>query len=436
MSRLEIIKMPYVKCSISFFHATVASPFSEFIPAIHRFISLLDFPFNRQNFLRQIMNRGRAPSFSNYSSPGGRSSRAADHSSHRGRHMAVADGDFSDDSFSRRNGTSHSRRRSANPISPSSFTGRSNYRPARVYRPKKPLEDGSIHSEMLQQDQNDSNASDCESKQLESFMACNSGPEGSSAFLSACSSLHDNVMKIQAGQVPTAGAVNEGTLCHDLSSKVNSSTLQNHPLPSLNSNVKDHLLQQERAKSTECNRDSEHQTPVETFDIFLPRTGTPVILKPSLLAKNREKRNEIKRAIEFEGKILRPGMVLLKRYLSMDDQVKMVKLCRELGIGPGGFCQPSYHDGAKMHLRMMCLGRNWDPNTSSYGERRPIDGAKPPKIPHEFCSLVEKAMKDTCALIERNPEASSVEDTFPWMSPDICIVNFYSASGRLGLHQV
>jgi alkylated DNA repair dioxygenase AlkB len=29
-----------------------------------------------------------------------------------------------------------------------------------------------------------------------------------------------------------------------------------------------------------------------------------------------------------------------------------------------------------------------------------------------------------------------VEDVLPAMSPDICIVNFYTTTGRLGLHQV
>lgn len=105
-------------------------------------------------------------------------------------------------------------------------------------------------------------------------------------------------------------------------------------------------------------------------------------------------------------------------------------------MGPGGFYQPGYGDGAKLHLKMMCLGKNWDPETSKYDDHRSVDGAKPPAIPHEFCQLVEKAIKDSHAFILGNSNARNVEEIVQGISPDICIVNFYSATGRLGLHQV
>ncbi|GMJ14217.1 hypothetical protein HRI_005090900 [Hibiscus trionum] len=178
------------------------------------------------------------------------------------------------------------------------------------------------------------------------------------------------------------------------------------------------------------------QAVVEPFDICLPKIATPVMLKPSLLVKNREKRNELKRSAEGQiGNVLRPGMVLLKKYLSITDQVKIVRACRALGLGSGGFYQPGYRDGAKLHLKMMCLGKNWDPETGNYGDLRPIDSVVPPGIPREFYQLVEKAIKDSHSLIQQKTKASHAEDILPWMSPNICIVNFYSASGRLGLHQ-
>ena len=59
-------------------------------------------------------------------------------------------------------------------------------------------------------------------------------------------------------------------------------------------------------------------TQVEAFDICPPKSDSLFTLKPSLFSKNREKRNEKKKS---DGIILRPGMVLLKRYLSISEQV-------------------------------------------------------------------------------------------------------------------
>lgn len=89
-----------------------------------------------------------------------------------------------------------------------------------------------------------------------------------------------------------------------------------------------------------------------------------------------------------------------------------------------------------LHLKMMCLGKNWDPETSKYGERRTVDGAKPPLIPSEFHQLVHKAIQDTQASLQKMFKRKNVEGTLLPLSPDICIVNFYTNSGRLGLHQV
>ncbi|PKU81198.1 alkylated DNA repair protein [Dendrobium catenatum] len=162
------------------------------------------------------------------------------------------------------------------------------------------------------------------------------------------------------------------------------------------------------------------------FDISIPANEGPVILKKSLLVLKREKRKELERPVV---QYLRPGMVLLKKFLGHMDQVKIVKKCRELGIGSGGFYRPGYRDGGKLHLQMMCLGKDWSPESRSYDKSRSFDGAVPPEIPEEFRKLVDQALNDS------HKYTKNVEE-IPNMSPDICIVNFYSYSGRLGLHQV
>ncbi|KAL0009766.1 hypothetical protein SO802_004874 [Lithocarpus litseifolius] len=181
---------------------------------------------------------------------------------------------------------------------------------------------------------------------------------------------------------------------------------------------------------------SEHSAMLDSFDLCPTKSEKIVMLKPPLLVQNRERRNEIKSSLEGQnGVVLRAGMVLLKSYISFSDQVKIVKKCQDLGLGPGGFYQPGYRDGAKLRLKMMCLGKNWDPETGNYGDHRPVDEAKPPTIPAEFCQLVKKSIEDSHSLIQKHSKPSNVESILPWMSPNICLVNYYSENGRLGLHQ-
>lgn len=182
--------------------------------------------------------------------------------------------------------------------------------------------------------------------------------------------------------------------------------------------------------------DSGHLTMGATFDICPPSSGAVIKLKPSLHVQNRMRRDEAKRCMEGQTIIeLRSGMILLKKYLSFSDQVKIVRECRELGLGPGGFYEPGFRDGGKLHLKMMCLGKNWDPEKSEYGDVRPSDGAKPPLVPSNFHQLVKGTIKASHSFLREHSKVVDVGCMLPSMSPNICIVNFYTKSGRLGLHQ-
>lgn len=114
----------------------------------------------------------------------------------------------------------------------------------------------------------------------------------------------------------------------------------------------------------------------------------------------------------------------------------MIKACRDLGRGPGGFYEPGYRDGARLHLKMMCLGKNWDPETCLYDEIRPIDQAKPPPIPNEFQHFVKGAIQKCHTYMESDSKQRNAKNSLPSMTPNICIVNFYTQTGKLGLHQV
>ncbi|WCJ39359.1 2-oxoglutarate-dependent dioxygenase family protein [Euphorbia peplus] len=419
--------------------------------------------------------------------------------------MTGADGIYSDESFSSRGGRSRGRR------PPGSFQHHSNTgpKPVQEYRVKKPKDETAVDTG---HNQNASNVSDGDLKQLESSAALDSAM--SSASLNSKESQLDEtevgsfacsnskvrqVDKTEAHMVKAA--LDRSTLNLDVSSKYISTVhTESHLVQLVGANQpcreqsaksigspgdpehsdqskqllssvaldsadtlspfnpkerqldekgvhidkmvvngdSDQLSLEQCVKSVGCPGDpghSDNQPAIKRFDICPPTTRGAIVLKPSLHSINRERRNADKRASEGQGEILEQGIVLLKGYLSVDDQVRIVKQCRQLGLGIGGFYQPGYRDGAKLNLKMMCLGKNWDPNTSRYGERRPDDGEKPPLIPDEFRQLVERAVKDSRSLVERNSKGSNVEKVIPWMSPDICIVNFYSKSGHLGLHQ-
>jgi DNA alkylation damage repair protein AlkB len=73
-----------------------------------------------------------------------------------------------------------------------------------------------------------------------------------------------------------------------------------------------------------------------------------------------------------------------------------------------------------MHVRMLCLGRHWNPLTYRYeSTRADHDGAPAPPIPPEWVPVA----RDVAA-------AAGFDAT-----PDICLINWYGGDGRMGLHQ-
>ncbi|XP_076929816.1 DNA N(6)-methyladenine demethylase ALKBH1C-like [Bidens hawaiensis] len=120
-------------------------------------------------------------------------------------------------------------------------------------------------------------------------------------------------------------------------------------------------------------------------------------------------------------------MVLLKNYISLRDQAEIVRICHILGVGPGGLQRPGYSTGHKLQLHRTCFGRNWNQETKCQ-ERYNRDGSIPPLVPPELVSLIVTSVQDARSHVNSH-------DELPLMSPDTALVNFYTATGRLGLHQ-
>ena len=115
-----------------------------------------------------------------------------------------------------------------------------------------------------------------------------------------------------------------------------------------------------------------------------------------------------------------PGAWHFSRYLSIDRQRALVDDCRTLVDGDVPAYVPVVRGGGRMHVRMLCLGRHWNGKSYSYEPTRTdFDGKPVPPLPGEFRALAREV-------------ASAVGMAH---DPDLCILNYYDADGRMGLHQ-
>ena len=114
------------------------------------------------------------------------------------------------------------------------------------------------------------------------------------------------------------------------------------------------------------------------------------------------------------------GATWLKQYLSVAQQRVLVDQCRAIMDGPAGGYVPTVRGGGKMHVRMVCLGRHWNALTYKYETTRSdFDAAPVAPVPDEWVRLASAVAADAGFAFE----------------PDLCILNFYDADGRMGLHQ-
>ena len=115
-----------------------------------------------------------------------------------------------------------------------------------------------------------------------------------------------------------------------------------------------------------------------------------------------------------------PGTVHLAGYVSIDRQRALVERCRALMDGDVPAYVPVVRGGGRMHVRMLCLGRHWNGKIYAYeATRSDFDGKPAPQLADEFRALA----REVAAAAGMSLEA------------DLCILNYYDADGRMGLHQ-
>jgi alkylated DNA repair protein (DNA oxidative demethylase) len=115
-----------------------------------------------------------------------------------------------------------------------------------------------------------------------------------------------------------------------------------------------------------------------------------------------------------------PGASHLRAYLTLDAQHALIGRCRALLDGsPPGYV-PVVRGGGKMHVRMLCLGRHWNGKTYQYEDTRSdFDGLPVPPLPQELKTLADQIAASVGMILDA----------------DLCILNYYDAEGRMGVHQ-
>jgi alkylated DNA repair protein (DNA oxidative demethylase) len=115
-----------------------------------------------------------------------------------------------------------------------------------------------------------------------------------------------------------------------------------------------------------------------------------------------------------------PGAWWLRHWLSLDEQRALLGRARAIMDGPAGGYIPTVRGGGTMRVRMTCLGRHWNPLTYTYvPTRADYDGAPVAPVPAEWRHLAARIAQEVAFSFR----------------PDICLINWYGADGRMGLHQ-
>ena len=125
---------------------------------------------------------------------------------------------------------------------------------------------------------------------------------------------------------------------------------------------------------------------------------------------------------EREPMTVAPGAFFVPSWLSIEEQINLLALCRQWGNPPAGFVVPRMADGTPLSIKSLYLGWNWRPGqhyTKFYDERERVSVKG---FPPELAQLAQRAYQRTFG-------ASSS------FAPDAAIINWYDQDATLGLHQ-
>jgi len=119
---------------------------------------------------------------------------------------------------------------------------------------------------------------------------------------------------------------------------------------------------------------------------------------------------------------LAPGAVHVPDWLDVPRQRELVEACRGWAAEGPGLRAAALPNGGRMTVRMVCLGWHWIPYRYSR-TRDDQDGSPVPPLPDWLVELGRRAVVDAYG------------DGSRAYSPDIALINHYTADARMGLHR-
>ncbi|MDO5619724.1 alpha-ketoglutarate-dependent dioxygenase AlkB family protein [Kocuria sp.] len=129
------------------------------------------------------------------------------------------------------------------------------------------------------------------------------------------------------------------------------------------------------------------------------------------------------------------GAVHVPDWLSLEQQVQLVALCRTWVVGPDKLRHRRLPGGGVMSAQSMVLGHSWSRSWFESGQRTGIafgggatatESTPAHDLPPELVTLGRHAIRE--AYGSDSPEASTFH-------PTTALINFYDANAHMGMHQ-
>jgi alkylated DNA repair protein (DNA oxidative demethylase) len=120
-----------------------------------------------------------------------------------------------------------------------------------------------------------------------------------------------------------------------------------------------------------------------------------------------------------------PGAVHVPDWLDLQQQLDLVRACREWAAGPAAMRHTKLPSGGTMSVQTVCLGWHWTPYRYT---RTAIDQEGAPPVtpfPEWLAELGRTALTDAYG----DPAAGAA------YSPDAALINFYDEHAKMGMHQ-